>query len=503
MGIVAELLNPPARASYGPADDFWYNPVGGETVAGVTVTADAAMRVSAVNACVARYANTVAQSPWIVYRKLANGGKERAPENAAFQLLHEDPGYGRTPSQLKQLLTGLAILRGNAYARIVPGERGPFSGLRPMHPDLVTPERLPNGARRWKVRDPEKATEETLVEGEVFHLTGLHNDGIKGIGFLEYARDSIGEAIAQTTYSGRMLQQGPSMRGVVTHPGHLSDPAFKRLQDSVNAKSGPQNAGKTLFLEEGVTWTNIGMTNEAMQYIETRQLSRIEIAQFANMPLVMIQEQSKDTSWGTGVEQQMIGFIVFTMMPVFVNFEERADSDLLLDRRNFSTEFLVDGLLRGDAKSRYEVYQIALNMRIMNPNEVRLRENLNPYPGGNEFLTTPNNSAGTQPAPRQAFDPRAQLLGREMSRQLAKKETLAIEKHARKYADDGAGWEAWAREFYVDVASELTDRFSVEPTAAQRYAAQQRDDLILRGAGVAEAGESARAEALLKLILEG
>ncbi|MCH8054835.1 MAG: phage portal protein, partial [Deltaproteobacteria bacterium] len=140
MGILAKLLRP--NATHSEWDDFWYNSVGTLTTAGIRVTADTAFNVSAVYAAVRIVSETVAQIPLIIYRRMANGGKERAENHPLFDLLHNQPNPWQTSFEWREMMTSHLALRGNAYNEIIPGPRGAVDQLIPLNPDRIKIEQL-------------------------------------------------------------------------------------------------------------------------------------------------------------------------------------------------------------------------------------------------------------------------------------------------------------------------------------------------------------------------
>lgn len=520
--LLDRLLGPLAQdgglASYPPDHDYWYQPRGIASGTGAMVTPESAMRVSTVFACVKVIAETMGSVNWQVFRRLGDGRKERAPGHPLYRLLHDAPNPEMTAVEFKEMEAGHVALRGNSYARIRPGARGPVSSLWPLHPDRVRKDRLPDGSRRYRVRDDASGREEVLLADEVYHVMGPSADGLTGVSVLEAARESIGLAIAQQQYGARSFGNGVRPSGVLKHPGALKEESARNLRRQFDSEFGGfANSGKTIMLEEGMEWQQVGMTSEDAQFLDTFKFTVPELARFFRMPLIMIQEQEKSTSWGTGVEQQQIGFVMFTMLPYFTKFEQKANKDLVVGDGFFS-EFLTESLLRGDIKSRFEAYNMAINGGWMNRSEVRIRENLNPGPPELEQFLQPGNMnpagsfpASAKPAGQQALlaspsaaaasDPRARLLAREAAGRIVRKEQAAIEKAARRYADDGPGWEKWLGEFYREVAEELTEHMYVEPEAAQRYAGRHRDDIMFAGARISEAWGDEAAGELTELLL--
>ena len=109
---------------------------------------------------------------------------------------------------------------------------------------------------------------------------------------------------------------------------------------------------------------------------------------------------NKATSWGTGIEQMSIGFVVYTLAPTWLaRIEQQISKDLLTEaeRQYLYASFLVDGLLRGDIKSRYEAYAIARQWGWSSVNDIRAREDLNGIgPEGDLYLVPLNMAPADQ-----------------------------------------------------------------------------------------------------------
>ncbi|HEY0838790.1 MAG TPA: phage portal protein, partial [Vulgatibacter sp.] len=136
------------------------------------------------------------------------------------------------------------------------------------------------------------------------------------------------------------------------------------------------------ILEEGMTWTPLTMSMEDAQYIETRKFQRGEIASLFRVPPHMIGDLERATF--SNIEQQSIDFVTHSLRPWLVRIEQSIVRDLLLpsERREFFPRFNVEGLLRGDFKSRMEGYAIGRNIGVFNADEIRDLEDRSPIPDG-------------------------------------------------------------------------------------------------------------------------
>ena len=119
----------------------------------------------------------------------------------------------------------------------------------------------------------------------------------------------------------------------------------------------------------------------------------------------MIGHTEKSTSWGTGLEQQTLGFQKFTLRRRLKRIEQAIEKQLLTpaDRAaGISVEFNLEGLLRGDSTARAAFYQSGLQNRWTTINEVRALENRPPVNGGDiprmQMQNQPITQAGQTPA---------------------------------------------------------------------------------------------------------
>lgn len=378
LGVVGR---PRVTARPAADDDYWYTPRSIPTASGVGIDSDSALRVAAVFACVRVLAETIASLPLHVYRRLPGGGKARAPEHKLYHLLHDQPNEWQTSFEFREQLMGHLCLRGNAYAEIVPGVRGTVNELLPIHPDRVSVYRLINKRLQYEVRDPFTNRKRILSQDMVLHLRGLSSDGMLGLNPIEMQRDVIGNARATDIQAGAFFKQGMRPSGVLQHPGKLSDEAQKHLRDSMmDVHGGAENAHKMMILEEGMEWRSLSMTSEDAQFIENRKYNVTDIARIFRLPPYMVGDYERATY--SNVEQAAIDFVVHTIRPWLVRWEQAFTRDLITDSDTYFAEFLVEGLLRGDIQARSAALQTQFQNGAITIDEWREIENRNPVPDG-------------------------------------------------------------------------------------------------------------------------
>ncbi len=396
MGFVASLIAPERRETTLRDPARWlldWVSGGTPSASGKHVNETLALSYSAVYACVRVIAETIASLPWIVYRRLPDGGKERAVSHRLYSILHDAPNPEMTRVEFVETIVGHLELWGNAYAEIESDGSGRVTALWPLRPDRMTVLEPTSERGRMYVYALADGSQTALTPGKILHFRGLGGDGRFGYSPIRLAREAIGLGLAAEEFGARFFANDSRPGGVLQHPGRLSESAAKRLKESwEDLHRSLTNKHRVAILEEGITWQSIGIPPEDAQFLETRKFQTEEIARIFRVPLHKIQNLDRATF--SNIEHQAIEFVVDTVRPRCVRLEQRVNQQLFSDtfRQTHFSEFLLDGLLRGDIKSRYEAYQSARYAGWMTTNEIRERENLNPIDGG-DALWMPVNMA--------------------------------------------------------------------------------------------------------------
>ena len=503
-----------ATPGYGPGDDFWYGAISTASASGMPITADTALAIAAVYACVRVIAEDIGSAPLHLFHRLPGGAKERIlPADLPLAMkLAVEPNRDQTSMEWREMMMGHTLLRSNSYSQIIPGPSGFVEELVPLNPERMKVERLPNRARLYTYRDPEKGTMKFAQE-EIFHLAGLSFDGLTGMSIVGVAREAMGVAAAAERYAAADFGQGLKPSGVLEHPGTLGREGMINLRESfMEANAGIANARKPVVLEEGMKWQQMGMTSEDAQFLESRKFQIEEIARFFRMPHHKIGIMEKATF--SNIEQQAVEYVVDTLRPWVVRWEQRIQRQLIV-RPDVFAEFQLDGFLRGDIKSRYEAYQAAITYGWLNVDEVRAKENLNPREGGDIYMRqanmvpwdTPADATrglrGTGGASNEAHSPRLLLLAEERGARVVRKEVDRVSKAAKKYGNDAMGWEAFCADFYQDYGVEVTRALQLPEAVGVAYAQRQRAELLEKGVAVVEDWMADKPSELARMAIEG
>lgn len=378
--------------------------LGGGSSAGVNVTVDRALQTAAYWTTVTVLAESVAQIPFNVHRPKAGGkGVEIAGDVPLHRMLSKRgrPNGWQTSYRFRHHLVWQVANRGNYYA-LKNSAGGSLRELLPIHPSRVHVEQDQNFDIAYRVDMP-RGGQRTFGRDRIFHVAGASDDGIKGLSPLAYLGESIGLAIGQDHHAGKLFANGARLWGVLQHPNKMSEPAAAALkQQFTDIYAGPDNAHKTAVLEEGMVFNPVSQNAEQAQLLDSRKLQRSIISGSRRVPAHMVNDLEKATF--SNIENLARQFVDFTLMPWLEMIEQECDQQLLTAAERDAglyCKFNAAGLLRGDAKTRAEFYNKALNDGWMNPNEVREKEDLNPYEGGDEFRRAMN----TEPAAASEDDP--------------------------------------------------------------------------------------------------
>lgn len=362
----------------------------GPTTTGITVTERKAMTLSAVYSCVRIIAESLASLPFVAYERL-DRGKRRATTHPVYRLLHDRPNPEMPPMQFIETMTGHVALTGNAYAEIEWNNRAQPVALWPLTPDRVRVERA-SGEKRYVVSVPTGAPV-SLSRDRILHIAGFGYDGLVGYSPIGLMRQTVSVALAAEEYAARFYGNGSRPGGVLKYPGKMSQQAKENLKASwERIQGGLSNAHRVAILEEGLEWQKIQIDPDDAQFIETRKFQVTDIARIFRVPPHMIADLDKATF--SNIEQQSLEFVIHTLRPWAVRWEQTVTHDLFSDYSagNYFAEFVVEGLLRGDLASRYSAYAVGRNNGWLSANDIRELENMNPLPGDQgEIYLVPAN----------------------------------------------------------------------------------------------------------------
>lgn len=360
----------------------------GTTAAGQQINDTTILKLSTVWACARLISETIATLPLTLYEKTSTG-RRTASELPLYTIIHSRPNAETVASVFWESMIAAMLLRGNAYAeKLQSGSR--LIGLKFLVPGCLTISKDMTGKYRFLYTEDGKQRE--IPESRIFHIPGFTTNGKWGLSVIQYGAAVFGSALAADTAANNTFENGLAPTVAYTLDRVLTPEQRTAIRETTTAISGAINAGKSPILEGGMKAETIGINPKDAQLLESRAFSVEEICRWFRVPPHMVGHTEKTTSWGTGIEQQMIGFLTFTLQTWLIRIEQHINSQLLtpVEQMRYYAEFNVEGLLRGDSSARREFYASALQNGWMNRNQVALKENMPPIPGGDIYTVQSN-----------------------------------------------------------------------------------------------------------------
>jgi HK97 family phage portal protein len=375
-----------------------------ESQSGIKVSEESSLKFAAVWSAVNLLSSSAAQLPYQPFKRIPKG-KELYKDHPCYKLIHESPNGWMNPFAFKQMLVAFALLWGNGYARIRKDARERPISLEPIHSSLVDPI-LIEGVLFYRINGVE-----VVPARDMIHLMGFTLNGYMGKSPIEVARDNIGLGLAAQQFGSTFFKNGANSEMVFNTNATLTDEQYSRLQKVIMSRqSGTENAHKPLLVEGGGSVTQLTIPPDQAQFIQTRNFQVNEIARIFNVPPHMIGDLERSTN--NNIEQQSIEFVQYSLMPWVIRLEEEFTRKLIFEseKPDIFIEANADGLMRGDAQARAAYYKIRWEIGSLSDNEIRAKENDNPYPGGDTYYVPVNyqtveraQSNITQTAPEPAI----------------------------------------------------------------------------------------------------
>jgi len=331
-----------------------------------SVTHSSALTLSAVWRAVSLLAGTVAYLPIHVYTRDSDNNRGVAREHPVNMLL-EDPNPIDTQFKFFENLMTHLLLWGNSYRRIIRDKNYNAVSLETLHPITVKPVMF-KGQVYYEI-DGEK---DSTLSIDMIHVRGF-GDGIKGQDPITVARESLEGGMIMMKNSNRLFKNGNISDRYVELPGVWKQEQYNNFKKSFReAYQGWQNGGSIPILEGGAKLNSLATTPENMQFLQSRKFSISEVARWFGVPPHKLADLERSTN--NNIEHQAIEFVTDTIMLYTERIEQEFTKKLIRrdEKGKNWLEFNLNGLLRGDLKTRADYYSRATGGRPwMTPDEVR------------------------------------------------------------------------------------------------------------------------------------
>lgn len=397
------------------AKDFWERfgmPGWGVSSAGIAVNTTNALGVPSISSAVNFLSGTMASLPLHAYRRTRKDGRERVRGQLAA-LLQDAPNDEMSSYAWRRAVFDAVFTGGRSVSFIERTQAGVIINLWPLDPANLEIRRV-DGRKVYTYRDGNRTV--TYKAAEVIDIAFMMEpDGVKHRGPIAMHADVIGMAIAATQYSSKFFQNGGVPPFSVTG-NFVSGEAMKRASEDLDqaVRKAAKEQRQALVMPNGLEIKPIGADPNKSQMVETHRFLVEQVARIYSLPPVFLQDLTHGTFSNT--EQQDLHFVKHTLLRWVDCFEQELNLKLFgRASQALWVEMSVDGLLRGDFKTRMDGYATAIQHGIMQPNEARALENRpTDDPAGDRLYmqgamvplgTTPNPPA--DPAPPTGGDSNA------------------------------------------------------------------------------------------------
>jgi HK97 family phage portal protein len=343
----------------------------GDDFSNEVITEKRALGLATVYTCINVIAQTTASLPIGVFRDEANGDKTSLTDHPVYYPIAHQPNNYMSSANMFMTTMIHAMGWGNGYIGINRNGRGEVKYLSLICPWEMEGHTVVEGELFYKVRG------EVYHSRDIIHLRWFSYDGIEGISPIRQNAMTMGKAFKSERYSTYALGKKPP--GVLYYEGNLT-PEMK----AQNQKSWTEDieAGKTPHLSGRYKYDQLMLSPSDAQYVETENLTDKKIYGIYRIPPVFAQDFERATF--TNAEQSDLIFAKYTIMPLIRVIEQECNMKLFSERekKNTSIKFNLNGLLRGDTKSRAEFYKAMRDIGVMDANEIRNLEDMNDYTDG-------------------------------------------------------------------------------------------------------------------------
>lgn len=368
-------------------DNWLIRAVGGaKTSAGVPVSVYTAVNLPVVYACWNRISNPLARFPLKIFRRKAGGGAEEVLDHPLSGRLGMRPNPHMSSRTLRKTVQCQALGWGNGYIEVERNARGQSVGLWPLMADSTHPDRKGDdfayvttiGGTRFRI-----------PQDDVIHIMDQSHDGYVGRSPIWHARQALGLASAAEEFGAKFFANDAKSGGFLMHPGKLSvtakgnlgGPKDRRADDgaALERQGGLDNAHRVKVLEEGMKFVSTTIAPDDAQFLGTREFQIAEIARIYDVPLVLLQSHEKSTSWGSGIEQLMIGFVRQTIDPWVDAWEQELNWKLFTEdekAQGYHVKFNMNAILRGDMAARAAFYKAMFGVAGLSPNKILALEDM-------------------------------------------------------------------------------------------------------------------------------
>lgn len=334
------------------------------------VTADTALKLSAVHACVALRSEITGSLPINVRDK----NKKELTDHPLHYLMRVSPNFDQTPAEYWSMVTAQVDINGNSVDVIARDRSDDPVALIPFDPCDVKYEYNKAVSRKvWTING------DRVQDRDVLHQRGFTMDGSWGKPRLELGRQILGAQLAANDAALKLFRNGLKVSGFFDQNERgqaMNATEATEFKKELDKLSLPENLGKNILLPKGlkpIEGVKFAISSHDAQLLESRYFGIEEICRLFNVPPQLIFHSSKASSWASSIENINLFFLQYSLMPTLHRYEQRMMKRLMSKKdiaAGVQVKFSIQGLLRGDQKSRTAAYVAGLQNGYLSQNDV-------------------------------------------------------------------------------------------------------------------------------------
>lgn len=326
-----------------------------------TISEREAMNIPSVSRCVNLIANTVSMIPIKLYKEEFLNGKRKTVEieDSRCDLFNLDTKDTLDRADFKKALVRDYLLFGGAYAYIKK-RRNTVKSL-----NYVSFENV----HIIENFDPIFKDYNILIGGqsykpfEFLKILRSTKDGANGIGIINQNQELLKVAYLTLKFEQSLVSTGGSKKGFIKSEKKITKEAMDSLKRAWR-ELYCNTENNVIVLNDNLDFKEASNTSTEMQLNENKNSINNSILDIFGVPT--------DWNWET--------FIKIAVMPILSAIECALNRDLLLEKEKKSLYFAFDTkeITKGDIKTRFEAYKTALDANLMQIDECRYMEDLEP-----------------------------------------------------------------------------------------------------------------------------
>lgn len=360
--------------------DAMYSPAG---------AAEEGLAITQVNTACRIYGQAMGSLDFSMYR-MENDEQIEVPDHSITKLFTKSINSYMTPFDwfvLSEIHLGIT---GNSTSYIVRNRAGNPIELLPIDPHDIVDVQLKNGVKTWVIGNDSRK----IRDKDIFHIAGSGWDGVMGKNPIELHRSLMNTSSAMRKYLEKFFAQGASPKYVLETEEILDEEERNNISSSWHkVYAGPENAGKTVILENGLKVKPVSLSPVDTAYLQLMGNVTKQVANIYGLPLYMFNEFSEGAQY-ENVESQDLALIKYAIAPRAIKYEQEIQRKLIPDRTNYMPRFDLFSLSRGDMKTISEWVNRFFIIGTLNQDEIRKKYlNMNPLPNGmgKKFYVQGNN----------------------------------------------------------------------------------------------------------------